>query len=291
MSEPNPTPPVVGVPDEKLSPEVLATRRRMEALAEEAKAKRAATGQVATIPAAPKVHRDFDPDIFTRFGLTPPTPEEFRLQEQQRKEESAQAARELERQARIAKYERLCPPEFREEWDWEKVPDECEQSEIEKVWRWKFGPRGLYIVGPTGFAKSRALYVLARRLVHEGHGVELVSGVRFAVQAGQAFGEPGGTQRWLDKCSNFDVWGVDDLGKRWTPATEDAFFEILDRRTSRERPVLITANYGGDDFRSISRATAKRAGQADNAKAMIEPMLRRLRDYCDVIAVQKGAQE
>lgn len=281
----------------ELSPDVAAARARLEAEVEALKARKAAQEaehkaralpgpQIA--PTSGNVPPGVSPTVaefYRALGRECPTAAELEQAEKERREAFRAEVREVERRQTVAKFERMLPLEFRDVWEWDRVPADCDHDEIEKVWRWKFGPRGLFIVGPTGYAKSRALYVLARRLAHEGRNVELISGVRFAVQAGGAFGEPGGTERWLDRHANAEVWGIDDLGKRWTPATEDAFFDILDRRTSRERPVLITCNYSGDDFRRISASR----GEASIAKQMIDPMLRRLRDYCDVITVQKGA--
>ena len=67
---------------------------------------------------------------------------------------------------------------------------------------------------------------------------------------------------------------IEDLGKevqsdRW----ESVLIEILDARTSAQRPVIVTTNYVGDKL--IARYRDRSTGEA---------VVRRLRDFCDSIA-------
>lgn len=216
------------------------------------------------------------------------TPEQIAQGEADIRANHQEALERIYREQREGAWKRVTPAEYREPWDWAKADPRCNRAEIERVWNWQRGPRGLYIIGRTGLCKTRALHVLLRRLiVEEKRNVKLITGVQFAAEAAAAFGDPSTTKRWLREFTEVPTLAIDDVAKRWTPATEDAFFEIVDARTSNQKPLLLTSNYTADHLRTMSKAR----GEAAVARDMIEPILRRLRDYCDIVCVEEGADE
>ncbi len=70
----------------------------------------------------------------------------------------------------------LCPPIYRET-DIHRLPPEAA-----KVTQWQYGPRGLVVVGPTGVGKTRAMWLLLKRLVYEGRHVRALNAVEFATR-------------------------------------------------------------------------------------------------------------
>lgn len=214
---------------------------------------------------------------FPAFNLTP---EQIAAGEAEIEQRSKQALEDLYRSRAIAQWNLTCPEEYRKPWDWKLLPKDHIRAEYQKVFDWQFGSTGLFVVGPTGYAKTRAVYVLLARLVREERRtVELISGVKFAIEAGAALGDPANTMAWIREKQKVPVLVIDDFAKRWTPGTEDAFFEILDGRTAKGRPIILTCNYNGEALKKVSSSR----GEAAIARDMMAPILRRLRDYCSVI--------
>lgn len=196
------------------------------------------------------------------------------------RERSKQAAAELEVRWRQASWEKRCPERYREAWRWDLVKPGVQRSEVLKVTAWQYGERGLYIYGESGRSKTRALYVLLKRLIlAERRDVKIFDGPGFSTAASRAFSEPAETDRWLDPICRVAVLVIDDLGKRWTPATEDAAFTVIDRRTAAKLPTLVTANYTGEQLQQMSNARNELAIIRD----MTSPLRRRLTDYSDAV--------
>jgi DNA replication protein DnaC len=79
----------------------------------------------------------------------------------------------------------------------------------------------------------------------------------------------------LDYFCNVPLLAFDDLGKeRLTARMESDLFAIIDERTSNLRPTIITTNYNGTTL--LDRFNNKETGEA---------ILRRLREYYQVIAI------
>lgn len=202
------------------------------------------------------------------------------------KAEYAAAARELEAASRLGAFHMVCGTKFREEWDWKKCPPElttaAAKAELKKVRDWQYGPRGLYVAGPTGHCKTRVLMKLVKRLiVDEKRKVLVLDGVAFSNLMTRAFGNPDDTEAILRDVCRVPVLIVDDLGKRWTPATEEGAFTVIDRRTANDRPFICTVNYSGADFISMQQARGELAGIRDVAT----PLVRRLGDYCEPVVL------
>lgn len=219
-------------------------------------------------------------ELARRFNLEVPTKIELELAEREASNRGpSPEGLALAKDRRIARFNRMCPPAFREPWDWRKVKPEVSREEAAKVFNWQFGPRGLYIAGESGHSKTRALMVLLRRLVvREGRDVMFLDGIAFSALCTKAFGKPDETEAILAPLVDAKVLVVDDLAKRWTPATEEGAFAILDRRTARERPFICTLNYTTDDLFAMQQARGELAAIRDVAT----PFIRRLVDYCEL---------
>lgn len=176
---------------------------------------------------------------------------------------------------RVVEWARLCPLEFR----LAGVLEGGGQTELvkmtesspgwQKILEWTFGRRGLLIRGQTGRCKTRATWRLLRRQFNERRSIIALTSAQFDRQCRDA----GGTftlSEWFDRLAAVDVLFLDDLGKaKWTEGTEAQMFDLIDERTREGRPILATTNDSGESL--AARLSTDRR----------EPLIRRLRDYCD----------
>lgn len=191
-------------------------------------------------------------------------------------------ARELEEAQLRGRFNHLCPPAFRVPWDWSKAKPEVSREEVCKVFGWQYGPRGLYVAGPTGHSKTRAVCILMRRLLlKERRTVEFWDGVAFSRLCTKNFSGNDEKGDLLLPLVNADVLIIDDLAKRWTSATEEGAFDVLNRRTGRDRPTIVTLNYSTDELFSMQQARGELAAMRD----LVGPLIRRLCDFCEPVVL------
>lgn len=150
-------------------------------------------------------------------------------------------------------------------------------DKLAAVTAWKYGPKGLLLVGPTGTGKTRCAWILVRRLfLEERRRVIPYDGIGWGIEVAKEYGTPETTDRWLDRVCRADVVFFDDLFKaRLTEAQEQALYGVFERRVSWLRPIIATMNSTGEMI--LARMTDN--GRADRG----EPLLRRMREFCQVI--------
>lgn len=185
------------------------------------------------------------------------------------------AAMEAHRKARELRWAELCPLEYR-------LPSECgghtdlarldvAQPGWQKLLDYKLGPRGLLIRGPTGRGKTRVTWRLLRMLWDQGQRISALTAGELDRQCRDAAGNFT-LNSWFKRLATADVFFLDDLGKgHWTQATEAHFFDLVDERTRKGKPILVTTNDSGETL--AARLSDDRA----------EPLIRRLRDYCECV--------
>lgn len=191
--------------------------------------------------------------------------------------ESAQEYREAEETAKREAYERawerICPPLFREPFDFGKLPEKTKLAAVQEVLQWQFGPRGLFIIGDSGMAKTTTMFaMLKEKVIRERRKVLVLDGIALATACSAAFKESSATEKWLREMLKPDILVIDDLAKRFTPATQEGFFTILDRRGANMKPLIITTNCSGDVLEEMI-----------DDKHLSGPMRRRLRQYCEMV--------
>lgn len=183
-----------------------------------------------------------------------------------RRVEDAKIAEERERRRRIG-----VPAEYAD-----NDPDRFPTGAWLAVQAW--GPksgRGLGLIGATGQCKTRMMY---RRLVD----IRTTTGIRFVAMTSfrlqQAIQHQWGDdecKKAIKKARMASILFLDDLGKqKFTESAEAELFDIIEERTACRRPVCFTSNLTGEDLkRSLSENVA-------------DPLLRRLRDYCEILVVK-----
>lgn len=164
-------------------------------------------------------------------------------------DKAAMAARIIaETNSRLETWEHICPEEFRKPIDPSKKGYNATRHS--KVMQWVFGEMGLRIIGETRKCKTRFVYQLLHREWKEERevGAWMHGDLRRELSALGA-GNSELLKVFVNRLVALDILFVDDLGKgRATPASEEAFFAIVDARAKHCRPTLFTMNMLMRDF-------------------------------------------
>lgn len=145
-----------------------------------------------------------------------------------------------------------------------------------KILEWKPSRKGMLIHGESGHGKTFMLYALARKLMFD-HGVRplLWTGPGFRLQVTAAARHSDGAKRGalIARMVNAPVLMIDDLGQAAaSDAAEEALWEVVEGRTSRNRPCIVTTQFIGERF-------GTRFLKPETADAVI----RRLSQYSETI--------
>lgn len=149
---------------------------------------------------------------------------------------------------------------------------------VDAVQKWTYRRTGLIICGPTRTGKTRAAWMLLRRLyVDEARWIETFTSVSFAHECSERFGSGDGAgEAWIRRLAKADVVFFDDLGKfKMTERVEAELFGLIEDRTSWGRPVIATMNLTGEQLQNIL---------SDNRG---EPLVARLREFCDIVTTTR----
>jgi DNA replication protein DnaC len=184
-----------------------------------------------------------------------------------------QATEEQER--RQAAFNAICPPLYRQS-DPERIPAaflrECEA--------WQYNPVGIGLIGPAGCGKTRAAWILLKRLHMSGLRVYGITATGFAKACADQWHDNNQAKAMaedtLARCRRTKVLLLDDLGKqKMTERSELELFDLLEHRSSHELPIIWTANAAKGDLRKML--------SSDRG----EPILRRLSEFTNIINTEK----
>ncbi len=158
--------------------------------------------------------------------------------------------------ARLERWLAVCPPLYRlagdplppgtppDAADEMTRPDRLPSALLGDALGWKWGSRGLGLVGTSGLGKTRAMMLLVRRLVmDEGRDVEVVAETELAeAVVALAMADSAALARRLKRLCEVEVLFLDDLGQgRMSDRVEAALWHIAETRTKFFRPTLWTA--------------------------------------------------
>lgn len=148
---------------------------------------------------------------------------------------------------------------------------------LDKVLSWKMGAQGLALIGRTGCGKTRSLALLLKRLISvDLVGIESSLMVYYAGELERAIMESFGNKaksyaelmRRLETCG---LLVIDDFGKeKFTERYEVSVFQIFEKRTANQLPIIFTTNYKGKSLKA-------RFSDQNN----YEPFSRRLNEFFD----------
>jgi hypothetical protein len=154
-----------------------------------------------------------------------------------------------------SQWERICPPEFRKDWD-SRLGNEPLLRAVRA-----FDPklrRGMLIHGASGSCKTRAAWLLVRQLMERGFEVAFVASIDLPDEN-------------LKDMMHAPILVIDDLGNDKMQASREAvLLKVLRNRVEWHRPTIVTTQFTGASLE-------ERFSDAHTAKAVI----RRLREYCD----------
>lgn len=172
-------------------------------------------------------------------------------------------------QMRLKEFEAKCPPNYLD------TDLKILSPKASEVINFPYGKRGLIVGGVSGRCKTRAMWLLVRRLyVEHGIGFEWFDALSFADGA-IAAARDNTLAAHVKRLSRFPVLVLDDLGKaRMTPKVGEALFGLIEARTSYNRPTYITTNFAGETL-------AARFEDEETSR----PLLRRLREFSHVITL------
>ena len=175
-----------------------------------------------------------------------------------------------EHESRVAKFDVVCPPLYRE-CDPKLLPPGS-AAHLETALQWKFGPRGLLLTGVTNKGKSRiAWQVIRAAFIERPLSFRFFDCIAFGHEIARHY-RAEDCEEWLEKLAALDLIFFDDLGKlKMTERAEAELFGLIERRTANMLPIIATTNDTGETL--AARMTEQR-GPA---------FVRRLRDFNDVI--------
>ena len=187
------------------------------------------------------------------------------------------AYRDEERQRYIAdcKYywEKTCPPLMKG-----TDPLRLEQESLSKVMDFADNPRGkgMVIHGVSGAGKTRALWLLLKRLSEQGVRYRYWQARKLADTLATSF-KRNQHEDIMHRLQTIPVLVIDDLGKeRGTERWETDLFDTVNTRTEYDRPIIVTTNLKSDDL--IERY---------NDKELAEALIRRVFEFCTTVAFKR----
>lgn len=193
-------------------------------------------------------------------------------------EQNRQGAAHEQQRAALAYWRQICPDTYRDtDPNHQDMPPAAKQA---KILNWKFGPRGLVIHGPTRHGKTRCVWMLLKRIILEGRSVGAVTATQFANYValyGAISSEH--LDDWRNAICNADVLFIDDLGKwKLTERVESELWHVIEERTSRKRPIIITTNATGETLK-------QQAADAKTTPDRVDPILERIREFCESVTL------
>lgn len=181
--------------------------------------------------------------------------------------------REQRTRVRSAEWEQICPVLYRG-----TVEERLPEGYRAQANSWGYGPRGVGFVGEAGRGKTRAAFLLLKRMLWAGRSCAAVSSTRLAMLAADQFSDNADVKAYaradMREFRRVDLLLIDDLGKgRMSDRAEMELFDILEVRTSQERPTIWTANASAKELREMM--------SADRGA----PILRRLAEFSEIASV------
>ena len=142
--------------------------------------------------------------------------------------------------------------------------------------------RGICVFGRAGLGKTRSVWLLVKKWFDHGftpatfHLASATSSL--SAQISEAF-RRGESSEWLEQVESADFIFWDDFDKdQLTGRAEEMAFGLIESFTSSKKPILITTQTTGEQL------SEKFKGERGSG------ILRRIREFCDGVQFQGGAQ-
>lgn len=167
------------------------------------------------------------------------------------------------------RWRRICPPLYQG-----TDPVRLPHGPLSQVMSWQNGPQGLILYGPTGSGKTRAAWLLIKRLLDEGIFVGYFACTDFGNKLADRFRDKDGQPTWwLNNLAYLPCLFLDDIDKCvFTGRVEREFFALIEKRTAYQLPTIITTNVVGDviarSLPAVGAALVRRLRDKDFFKAV-----------------------
>ena len=140
---------------------------------------------------------------------------------------------------------------------------------------WQYGSQGLLLAGPTERGKTTLAWILLKRMFDEGRSIAAYDSTEFSRKVAKLYADsPSQAVDWIESLIAVDILLLDDLGKgRMTDRVESELFGVVEGRNKHMRPIIATTNMTGGE---LSAAMTNDRG---------EPLMRRFRNYCEIVVV------
>jgi DNA replication protein DnaC len=181
-----------------------------------------------------------------------------------------ECVRLLERRRLELSWKYLCPPGYRN-----TIPEQLPKlPKFEEVQKWKYGPTGLLLVGPTRRGKTRSVWKLLERL-HFDERLRIIAftPMDLKLKVASAWQEPAAAEDWIYDLRLVEVLFLDDLDTvKFTEAVEETIYDVFEWRPTHGKPVIATVNRTGPELAARMNASGRGA-----------KIVERMREYCHVI--------
>ena len=153
------------------------------------------------------------------------------------------------------------PGKYEPKTDIDRLPDHAKKRWEETMSRWIPGVSlGFVIHGDTGAGKTRLMFLLLRKLWMSGHRCVFTSAAGFGRMIEDSFSDKSHS-KLIERLGTTPILAIDDLGKeKTTDRVQSDLFEVLNIRTTTERPTIFTTQYVGETMEA--RFTEKETGKA-----------------------------
>ncbi len=186
--------------------------------------------------------------------------------------ESLRLQNELEQaESLCSRWLAICPSIYAQPLDYGRLKH---RERVREIVEWLNFPRGRFVSGPTGVGKTRSCWAAIHPRWLDGRSVLSRSAFQVSRDALAATNDHEQSRAIVGRYLSPDILFLDDFAKRMTPATAQFVFEIVERRTSAEKALIFTSNETLDSLSDL-------IGDGTLAK----PLIRRIREFCDVIVL------
>lgn len=161
-----------------------------------------------------------------------------------------------------------CPESYKLT-EYAKLPD---QRAARAVADWKYGPKGLLLVGPSRAGKTRSAWLAIQEVGKIGKRCMAFDGLSWFIGVSRAFGNLETADDFFNAVCSVDLLFLDDIFRgKMTEAQDVGLWGVIERRMAAGLPCIVTTNATGQTL-------------IDRCGAQVIPIIERIRECCEVVS-------